>query len=107
MAKLIRDTVALDILKQNPERVAMFVRYEDRKKALTNKIIEETLELSAELEAKDVDKDSVAEEAADIIEVIYAICDFHGIDVEEVYEMMIAKRRIKGKFLSFCCLLPK
>jgi len=105
MAKLIRDKVATEILAITPNRIALFQGLEDKQKALNNKIIEESLELAEELEKKDVDENAIIEEAADIIECIYAICDFKNIDIEEVYEMLLAKRKIKGRFLTFSCLL--
>ena len=74
-------------------------------KALHNKIIEETLELAEELDRKDIDKDKIIEEAADIIEVVYAICSFYNIDTMDVYDMRLAKKKIKGGFLTFSCLV--
>ncbi len=105
MAKLIRDNIAVEILKNNSGRVAILDDYDQMVGALNNKIIEETLELTEELDRSELDKDNIIEEAADVIEVVYAICSFHNIDISDVYDMMIAKRKIKGKFLSFSVLL--
>ena len=105
MTKLIRDQLALDIMKHSPEKIGMIEGLDMKEKALHNKIIEETLELADELDRAISDKDKIIEEAGDIIEVVYAICDFHDIDIMEVHKMQEAKRKIKGGFVTFSCLI--
>lgn len=105
MTKLIRDQLALDIMKHNPEKIGMIEGLDMKKKALHNKIIEETLELADELDKINVDTDKIIEEAGDIIEVVNAICTFYDIDVMEVYDMRVAKKKIKGGFVTFSCLI--
>lgn len=105
MTKLIRDQLALDIMRHSPDKICMIDGLDMKTKALHNKIIEETLELAEELDRKDIDKDKIIEEAADIIEVVYAICSFYNIDTMDVYDMRLAKKKIKGGFLTFSCLV--
>lgn len=105
MTKLIRDQLALDIMKHSPEKIGMIDGLDMKAKALHNKIIEETLELADELDKINVDKDKIIEEAGDIIEVINAICTFYDIDAMEVFDMRVAKKRIKGGFVTFSCLI--
>lgn len=105
MTKLIRDKVAIDIMRLDPNRVGIIEGLDNIKNALNNKIIEEALELSRELDEKEVDKDNITEEAADIIEVIYAICDFYDIDTTDLFQTVLSKAKIKGRFLSYSCLL--
>lgn len=104
MTKLIRDQVALDILRLSPEKIDIIKGLDMQELSLHNKIIEETMELANELYKKTTDKDKIIEEAGDIIEVIYAICAFHNINIVDVYEMQEAKKKIKGGFVTFSCL---
>ncbi len=104
MTKLIRDNVALDIMRHDPEKVGLIAGLDLKAKALHNKIIEESLELANEVTKIRVDKDNIIEEAADVMEVVYAICSFYDISITDVYEMTEAKKKIKGGFLTFSCL---
>jgi len=92
-------------MKVDPNRVGIIEGIDNIKNALNNKIIEEALELSRELDEKEVDKDSIIEEAADIIEVIYAICNFYDIEPSDLFQTVLSKAKIKGRFLSYSCLL--
>ena len=49
-------------------------------------------------EVTELGDDRSAQEMADVIEVIYAICEFQGIDLDEVETIRSKKKFIKGGF---------
>ena len=59
---------------------------------------EEKLKAKLQEEVDEFIKDSNEEELADILEVIYALCDFYKIDKNKLEETRIKKRKKRGGF---------
>lgn len=91
--KLIRDRIA-EIIKSNGEIPEVEVLDDaDYAKKLDEKLLEEC----GELFAAD-NKDSIIEEMADILEVIYAKADLLGIVIDEIEKVRLEKREKRGAF---------
>lgn len=87
--KLVRDGIP-DIIRHNGESPSVrFVENESYKEALAAKLQEELEELLEE---------PCTEEAADLLEVLYAFCKAHEIDLEAVELARQKKFLEKGGF---------
>jgi predicted house-cleaning noncanonical NTP pyrophosphatase (MazG superfamily) len=66
---------------------------------LANKICEESEELWASIVCPEGStKKDILEEAADVLEVLYAIGLYHGFDQADLHRAMLQKRSKKGGF---------
>lgn len=87
--KLVRDKIP-EIIKNNGEtpitHIASDEEYQQKLKAKLQEEVNEFLE------------DSSKEELADILEVIYALCDFYKIDKNELGQLRKDKAEKRGGF---------
>lgn len=87
--KLVRDKIP-EIIEQDGEKpIIRTVETEEYEKALVQKLYEEI---------KEFEKNPTEEEIADILEVLYAICDFKGFKRDEVEKLRIEKAKKRGGF---------
>lgn len=87
--KLVRDKIP-EIIEQNGDRaITHIANDEEYKKALEEKLYEEIAEFL---------KDSCVEEAADIMEVLEAICKLKGDDLVDVEKVRLEKADKRGRF---------
>ncbi|WP_326637736.1 nucleoside triphosphate pyrophosphohydrolase [Streptosporangium sp. NBC_01755] len=94
MGKLVRDRIPEIIREQGREPVVTVLGEADYREALLEKLFEESTEL------REAAVTEVAEEIADVLEVLRAIAKVHGhewMDIEKVAE---AKRAGRGAFLE-------
>jgi len=90
--KLIRDKIPEIIKKKGVESRTRIAEKEEYYQKLLEKLEEEVQEfLSSE------EKDKI-EETADILEVLYAICDLRGISREEIEKIRAKKAEERGEF---------
>ena len=86
--KLVRDKI-IDIIKNNWESAEFYIadknEYWDK---LKEKLQEEVLEV--------LEEDNIIWELADVMEVIYAICEFKNIDFQEVEKLR--KKKLKERW---------
>ena len=94
--KLHRDKTA-DILRAKGEAIKEYALTDDADyiKALNNKLIEETHEV---IEA--TNKAEIAEELADVLEVMHALAKVHGITMDVVEVERVKKYEAKGGFYN-------
>ena len=87
--KLVRDRIP-EILKNKGLDLTMHIATDDEyEEMLYKKLDEEALEFK---------EDKSIEEMADLFEVVYAICDFYNIDLDELEKIKIKKRDERGAF---------
>lgn len=87
--KLVRDHIP-DIIRQNGAVPTVHIATDKEYiKALKNKILEETDELL---------KDPSVEECADVLEVLYAICDYYKINISKIESARKKKLAQRGGF---------
>lgn len=101
IGKLVRDKIPEIIRAKGEIPHARVLRFDERQVYLHAKLLEECHEL---IDAKR--RDSIAGEIADTIEVLRAIARYQGISWEDVERQVREKRRLRGAFRSFLCLLP-
>lgn len=89
--KLVRDKIP-EIIKAD-NKVPIIHTADD--KEYWQKLVEKLKEETAEFSAEDSD---VLEELADILEVIYAICDFKNISSEKLEQIRKEKSQKRGGF---------
>ena len=92
--KLVRDNIPNIIKDKNKEiPVTRILSDDEYKKELHKKLLEECNELiSAEI------KSDVIEEASDVFEVLRAISESEGANIDTVIEASEQKRQIRGGF---------
>lgn len=90
--KLIRDKIPEIIERRGKESKTRIAETEEYQQKLREKLEEKVYEfLSAD------EKDKI-EEIADILEVLYAICDSKGISREEIEKIRVRKVEERGGF---------
>lgn len=96
--KLVRDNIPEIIRKSGEIPVTAVLSEEDYLKELNRKLDEEIGEYkeSGELE-----------ELADILEVVYALCEAKGAGPEELHRIQECKRRERGGFSGKIFLISK
>lgn len=98
-AKLIRDNVSpgnLQVTCVAPQETSYFTKLA----LLLDKLQEETVEFRDAV-SHSGDNDLIIEEAADLLEVFFALLHFQGIPFKDVLKKALLKRRDKGGFDSF------
>ena len=89
MGKLVRDKI-LEIIKNDGKTpIIEILSNEDYLKELDKKLNEEVAEYQA---------DKSIEEMADVLEVLFAICEARGHSVDELMKARDAKREARGGF---------
>ncbi|WP_031168045.1 nucleoside triphosphate pyrophosphohydrolase [Streptosporangium roseum] len=94
MGKLVRDRIPEIIRAHGTEPVVTVLGEADYREALLEKLFEE----SAELRGAAVTE--VAEEIADVLEVLRAIAKVHGHEWADIEKVAEAKRAERGAFLE-------
>ena len=89
MGKLVRDRIPEIIKKDGKTPIIKILSNEDYLKELDKKLYEEVAEYQA---------DKSIEEMADVLEVLFAICEGRGHTVEELTQVREAKREKRGGF---------
>lgn len=87
--KLIRDKIP-EIIKEDDEEPITHIANDDEYAQKLKEKLEE--------EAKEFIEDDDIEELADILEVIYAICEFRGVDFQRVEKIRQNKKEERGGF---------
>lgn len=96
--KLVRDKIP-EMIQRQGERPAFIALPDDRYiDELDKKLMEE---------AEEYQQSKELEELADILEVIYAICDARGYSLEELNSVREEKRHLRGGFSKKYFLLSK
>lgn len=91
--KLVRDNIP-NIIKQNGEEsVTKILDYEEYKKELYKKLLEEANEV---INAQN--KDAILEELADVFEILKSIAELEGKNINDVEEIANQKRLKRGGF---------
>ena len=91
--KLVRDRVPEIVEADGLKAVTRALNGGEFFDALHDKLIEEVAELK-----EAADREDVIAEAADILEVVTAICDMHGVTMAEVTRRQTLKRGERGAF---------
>lgn len=91
--KLVRDRVPEIIEAENVKAVTRTLTAAEFFDALHDTLIAETGELK-----EAADREDVIAEAADILEVLAAICDMHGVQMSEVARRQVLRRGERGAF---------
>ncbi|MBR5137020.1 MAG: nucleoside triphosphate pyrophosphohydrolase [Clostridia bacterium] len=89
MGKLVRDKIPDIIRAAGKTPVTEILSNEEYLNELDKKLNEEVAEYQA---------DKSIEEMADILEVLYAICEARGYSIEELMQVKEAKRDERGGF---------
>ena len=89
MGKLVRDRIPEIIKNDGKNPIIEILSNEDYLKELDNKLNEEVAEYQA---------DKSIEEMADVLEVLFAICEGRGYTVEDLLQVREAKREKRGGF---------
>lgn len=87
--KLVRDQIP-DIMKKQGLTPKIYIASEEEYSQRLNEKLKE--EIKEYLESED------QEELADILEVIYAICELKGFDKKEVEKLRLNKQKERGGF---------
>ena len=90
--KLIRDKIPEIIKGDNKEAVTRIADNEEYLQKLKEKLEEEVNELLSS------DENNETQEIADILEVLYAICDARGISRQKIEEIRSQKAKERGGF---------
>jgi len=91
--KLVRDRIPEMIEADDVKAVTRTLTAAEFFDALHDKLIEEVGELK-----EAADREDVIAEAADILEVLTAVCDMHGVTMAEVARRQTLKRGERGAF---------
>ncbi|MBQ3165443.1 MAG: nucleoside triphosphate pyrophosphohydrolase [Lachnospiraceae bacterium] len=89
MGKLVRDRIPEIIRNDGKKPIIEILSNEDYLKELDKKLNEEVAEYQA---------DKSIEEMADILEVLFAVCEARGHSVEELLQVKESKREKRGGF---------
>lgn len=89
MGKLVRDRIPEIIRNDGKKPIIEILSNEDYLKELDKKLNEEVAEYQA---------DKSIEEMADILEVLFAVCEARGHSVEELLQVKEFKREKRGGF---------
>lgn len=89
MGKLVRDRIPEIIRNDGKKPIIEILSNEEYLRELDKKLNEEVAEYQA---------DKSIEEMADILEVLYAVCEARGHSVEELLQMKEFKREKRGGF---------
>ena len=89
MGKLVRDRIPEIIRNAGKEPITEILSKEEYLKELDTKLNEEVAEYQA---------DKSIEEMADVLEVLFAICEARGHSVEELLQVREDKREQRGGF---------
>ena len=89
MGKLVRDKIPEIIKNDGKTPIIEILSNEDYLKELDKKLNEEVEEYQT---------DKSIEEMADVLEVLFAICEGRGYTVEELLQVRDAKREKRGGF---------
>ena len=89
MGKLVRDKIPQIIKDAGKTPIIEILSDEDYLKELDKKLNEEVAEYQA---------DKSIEEMADILEVLYAICEARGYSVEQLMQVKAKKQEERGGF---------
>ena len=89
MGKLVRDRIPEIIRNDGKKPIIEILSNEDYLKELDKKLNEEVAEYQA---------DKSIEEMADILEVLFAVCEARGHSVEELLQVKESKRENRGGF---------
>lgn len=89
MGKLVRDRIPEIIRNDGKKPVIEVLSKEDYLDELDKKLNEEMAEYQA---------DKSIEEIADVLEVLFAICEARGYSVEELMQVRESKREKRGGF---------
>lgn len=87
--KLVRDKIPQIILDDGKTPITRILTDEEYLVELDKKLSEEV---------KEYQEDKSIEEMADILEVLFAICEARGHSVEQLIEVRNAKRKKRGGF---------
>lgn len=87
--KLVRDNIPDIIQASGKTPITYIATHEEYEKALLDKLSEEVSEFR-ESESPD--------ELADILEVVDAICEFRGLEKDELQQIKETKAKKRGKF---------
>lgn len=87
--KLVRDKIPDIIRADGKEPVTRIMSEDEYLRELDRKLIEEVEEYQA---------DKSIEEMADVLEVLYAICETRGYSIEQLLEVKKSKRDSRGGF---------
>lgn len=87
--KLVRDKIPAIIRADGKKPITRILTTEEYLEELDKKLNEEIAEYQA---------DKSIEEMADVLEVLFAICEARGHSVEELLEVREAKREKRGGF---------
>jgi predicted house-cleaning noncanonical NTP pyrophosphatase (MazG superfamily) len=87
--KLVRDNIPEIILNDGQIPVYHIAEDHEFKQELFKKVVEELEEFR---------EDPCAEEAADLIEVVYSLAEAHGFSIHDIIETGMAKSQIVGGF---------
>ena len=89
MGKLVRDKIPEIIRADGKEPITRILSEEEYLVELDKKFNEEVAEYQA---------DKSIEELADVMEIVYAICDTRGYSVDELMEIKSQKKERRGGF---------
>ncbi|WP_062429749.1 nucleoside triphosphate pyrophosphohydrolase [Herbidospora daliensis] len=92
MGKLVRDNIPHFIRHNGGDPDVSVLEDDDYRRALHDKLAEEAAELAA------ASGEEVAEELADLLEVLRAVAELHGHSWEHVERVAEAKRARRGGF---------
>lgn len=87
--KLVRDKIPEIIKSDGKEPITRILSDKEYINELEKKLDEEVLEYKA---------DKSIEEMADVLEVLYAICEYHGYSIEELMRVKQKKQDERGAF---------
>ncbi|MFF5243309.1 nucleoside triphosphate pyrophosphohydrolase [Streptosporangium sp. NPDC000095] len=94
MGKLVRDRIPEIIREHGREPVVTVLGEDDYRAALLEKLFEEAAEL------REAPTGEVAEEIADVLEVLRAIAKVHGHEWADIEKVAEVKRAERGAFLE-------
>jgi predicted house-cleaning noncanonical NTP pyrophosphatase (MazG superfamily) len=94
MGKLVRDKIPAIIRERGGDPVVTVLGEVDYRRALLEKLFEESTELS------EASATEVAEEIADVLEVLRAIARVHGHEWRDIEKVAEVKRAERGAFLE-------
>lgn len=91
MGKLVRDKIPEIIRNDGKKPIIEILSDEDYLAELDNKLNEEVAEYQV---------DKSIEEMADVLEVLFALCEARGHSVDELMQVRDAKRKKRGGFTN-------
>jgi predicted house-cleaning noncanonical NTP pyrophosphatase (MazG superfamily) len=94
VGKLVRDRIPEIIRAGGGDPVVTVLGDADYREALLEKLFEESAEL------REASADGVAEEIADVLEVLRAVAHVHGYEWWDIEKIAEAKRAERGAFLE-------